>query len=57
MCRQVFDHFDADKSGRISVPELDIILKLAKLNVTTNRLQKFMLDSDKDGKDLFIKLY
>ena len=57
VCRQVFDHFDSDKNGRISVSELDIIFKLAKLNVTTERLQKFMLDLDKDGKDLFIKLY
>ena len=50
--RQVFDHFDADKSGMISISELDKVLAKLNVKLSKEQLQKLMRDSDKDGEYL-----
>ena len=47
--REVFNKFDADKSGAISTEELGAIAKLLKLEVTPAKLKKMMMDADPDG--------
>jgi hypothetical protein len=47
--RQVFDRFDKDGSGAVSIEEMEDMLKTLKLNFPSDKLRKLMRDADPDG--------
>lgn len=47
--RQVFDYFDADKSGSINSRELDNILRRLNVNLSTESYNELLREFDRDG--------
>jgi calmodulin len=61
-CREIFDFFDHDKDGQITVKELGDLLRALGENPSQDELQKMILeiDEDKSGKidfKEFLELY
>lgn len=61
-CREIFDYFDHDKDGQITIKELGDLLKALGENPTQDELQKMILeiDEDRSGKidfKEFLELY
>lgn len=48
--REAFNLFDRDKSGEISIQELEVAMRSMGLNPTEDELKKLIAEVDKDGK-------
>ena len=47
--RVIFDKFDTDKSGHVSVDELKAMVKMLKLDMSDAAIKKMMADADVDA--------
>ena len=61
-CKEIFDYFDTDKDGEITLEELGELLRALGENPTEKELQKMMdqIDDDKSGRinfKEFLELY
>ena len=48
--RSVFDHFDKNRNGRLSVSEFDKVLAQLNIKLTREQFANLLRDADRDGQ-------
>jgi Ca2+-binding EF-hand superfamily protein len=48
--RQIFDHFDTDKSGRINSSELEKVLEKLNVKLSREAYEQILNEGDRDSK-------